>query len=127
MAAGSRCQAELSPLAIPVLQGHLYVWCAMLRLLLVVVVFAASLPPLPKVAPLPPLDHSGIEIVRQAAVDRQPGSPALGFGSVWVPSSADGIVDRVDPKTLHILARIRSGATRTRAQNQYFDSVAVSA
>ena len=94
---------------------------------IVVALIAAALPPLPKVAPLPTLEHDGIEIVGQTAVDRQPGNPAVGFGSVWVPSSADGIVDRVDPKTLKVVARIRSGSTRTRAQNQYFDSVAVSA
>jgi DNA-binding beta-propeller fold protein YncE len=98
----------------------------MLRVL-AVAALAAALPPLPKVPPLPALEHNGVEIVSQTAVDRQPGNPAVGFGSVWVPSSADGIVDRVDLKTRKVAARIRSGDTRTRAQNQYFDSVAVSA
>ena len=98
----------------------------MLRMLAVALV-AGALPALPKVAPLPPLGHTGIEIVGQVAVDRQPGNPAVGFGSVWVPSSADGIVDRVDAGTLKVVARIRSGAARTQVQNQYFDSVAVSA
>lgn len=95
--------------------------------MLAVALAAGALPALPKVAPLPHLGHKGIEIVAQVAVDRQPGNPAVGFGSVWVPSSADGIVDRVDAKTLKILARIRSGAARTQVESQYFDSVAVSA
>ena len=98
----------------------------MFRMLAVALV-AGALPALPKVAPLPSLRHSGIAIVGQVAVDRQPGNPAVGFGSVWVPSSADGIVDRIDPRTLKILARIRSGDVRTQVQDQYFDSVAVSA
>src|SRR5436305_2914870 len=100
-------------------------WRPVMRVLVVTLLLAA-LPPLPKVAPLPALEHSGVEIVGQTALDRQPGNPAVGFGSVWVPSSADGIVDRVDLKTRKVVARIRSGSIRTRAQNQYFDSVAVS-
>lgn len=94
---------------------------------LVVALAVAALPPLPKVAPLPALDHSGVAVTGQTAVDRQPGNPAAGFGSVWVPSSASGIVDRVDPSSLKVIARIRDGATTTSVQNQYFDSVAVSA
>lgn len=90
-------------------------------------IVVATLPPLPKIAPLPALAHDGVEVVSERAVDRQPGSPAVGFGSVWVPSSADGIVDRVDAKTGKLLARIRSGTSRTTAQNEYFDSVAAGA
>ena len=95
--------------------------------LIAVTAAVAGLPPLPKIAPLPPhLAASGLTVEAQTAVDLQPGSPAFGFGSVWVPSSATGIVDRVDPKTLEVTARIGGGRPRTVAQNQYYDSVAVS-
>jgi hypothetical protein len=89
--------------------------------------WSASLPPLPKIAPLPPLAANGIHITAQIALDRQPGNPAVGFGSVWIPSSATGILDRVDPRSGKLIARIRSSLTTTATQNQYFDSVAVSA
>jgi streptogramin lyase len=67
-----------------------------------------------------------VRVEAQVAVDRQPGSPAYGFGSVWVPSSEDGIVDRVDPKTMKVIARIRTGPAAAIPQNQYYDSVAIS-
>lgn len=96
--------------------------------LVVLAAAAAGLPPVPKIPPLPAhLAASGLTVEAQAAVDAQPGNPAFGFGSVWVPSSANGIVDRVDPRSLKVVARIVSSSSRTTAQNQYFDSVAVSA
>ena len=88
---------------------------------------AAPLPPLPHVAPLPQLAAHGVAVVGQTAVDRQPGSPAVGFGSVWVPSSASGIVDRVDPATGKLVVRIRSVAATTAVQSQFFDSIAFTA
>lgn len=81
---------------------------------------ATHLPALPK------LSHSGVAVSGWTAVDRQPGNPAFGFGSVWVPSSGSGTLDRVDPKSLRVIARIRSASVSATAQNQYFDSVAVS-
>jgi streptogramin lyase len=78
------------------------------------------------VGALPPLEHSGIAADAWTSVDRQPGNPAFGFGSVWVPSSGSGYVDRVDPKTLRVVVRIRSAKLAgTPPQNQYFDSVAL--
>lgn len=81
---------------------------------------AAGLPPLPA------LSHTDVAATAWTSVDRQPGNPAFGFGSVWVPSSGTGTLDRVDPKSLQVIARIRSSSSSTSAQNQYFDSVAVS-
>jgi sugar lactone lactonase YvrE len=45
---------------------------------------------------------------------------------VWVPSSEAGTVDRVDPKTMKVLARIRVAPSSPIPQNEYYDSVAVS-
>jgi YVTN family beta-propeller protein len=79
------------------------------------------------VAPLPKLESHGLKVSSQAATDRQPGNPAVGFGSVWVPSSENDIVDRYDATTGRLQTRIRAGSTHAAAQNQYFDSVAVGA
>jgi DNA-binding beta-propeller fold protein YncE len=68
---------------------------------------------------------SGLSVQATLRVDPQPGAPAYGAGSVWVPSSATGFVDRVDPVSMKVVARIRSSTTRTTPKNQYFDSVAV--
>jgi glutamine cyclotransferase len=68
-----------------------------------------------------------VTVARQSATDRQPGNPSVGFGSVWVPSSASDIVDRYDAATGKLQARIKAGTAGTVAQNQYFDSVAVGA
>jgi hypothetical protein len=88
---------------------------------------AAALPSLPHIPPLPHgLQASGLRVAAQTAVDRQPGAPAFGFGSVWVPSSQSGILDRVDPHTTKVVARIRSARAVAVPQNEYFDSVAVS-
>src|SRR5579885_1585291 len=88
----------------------------------------AALPPLPKIPPLPThLASAGLTVQAQTAVDPQPGNPAVGFGSVWVPSSANGVVDRVDPASLEVTARIPSAVAHTSVQNEYYDSVAVSA
>src|SRR4051812_48816413 len=76
--------------------------------------------------PLPPLDHNGVTADAWTTVDSQPGNPAFGFGSVWVPSSGSGRLDRVDPKTLRVVARIKSTHVITPPPNQYFDSVALS-
>lgn len=84
---------------------------------------AALAAPLPA---LPPLAHHGLVAARWARVDPQPGNPAVGFGSVWVPSSATGFLDRVDGHSLRVVARIRSTSLSSIPQNQYFDSVAVS-
>lgn len=81
---------------------------------------AAHLPALPK------LSHSGVAASAWTSVDRQPGNPAYGFGSVWVPSSGTGTLDRIDPKSLRVIAQISSTAVSATTQNQYFDSVAVS-
>src|SRR5690349_14945509 len=96
--------------------------------LIVMASAAAALPPLPTIPPLPAhLASAGLTVQAQTAVDRQPGNPAFGFGSVWVPSSATGVVDRVDPKSLKVTVRIPSAVAHTTAQNEYYDSVAVSA
>src|SRR5690242_14892020 len=97
------------------------------RGLLLATAFAAALPALPKVAPLPALRSHGLTVAAQYAADRQPGNPAVGFGSVWVPSSENDIVDRYDATTGKLQARIRAGRAHAAAQNQYFDSVATGA
>ncbi|MGN6798617.1 MAG: Vgb family protein [Gaiellaceae bacterium] len=99
----------------------------MTRGLLFAIVSTAALPALPKVAPLPSLMSHGLKVTAQFAADRQPGNPAVGFGSVWVPSSENDIVDRYDVATGKLQTRIRVGTTHAAAQNQYFDSVAVGA
>jgi YVTN family beta-propeller protein len=43
---------------------------------------------------------------------------------VWVPSSASGTVDRVDPKTRRVVARIHSTTVTPPPPDNYFDSVA---
>ena len=86
---------------------------------------AAALPALPKVAPLHPLRSHGLTVAAQFAADRQPGNPAVGFGSVWVPSSENDIVDRYDAATGKLQTRIRAGTAHAATQNQYYDSVAV--
>jgi hypothetical protein len=68
-----------------------------------------------------------LTVAAQHAADRQPGNPAVGFGSVWVPSSENDLVDRYDAATGKLQTRIRVGTAHTAAQNQYFDSVAVGA
>lgn len=88
---------------------------------------AAALPSLPKVDPLPALRSHGLTVTAQSAADRQPGNPAAGFGSVWVSSSANDIVDRYDQATGKLQVRIRVGTAHTAVQSQYFDSVAVGA
>lgn len=88
---------------------------------------AAALPSLPTIAPLPPLHSHGLKVAAQHATDRQPGNPAIGFGSVWVSSSEDDIVDRYDAVTGKLQTRIRAGTAHAAAQNQYFDSVAAGA
>jgi hypothetical protein len=90
-------------------------------------VLVAALPPLPKVAPLPPLESHGLTVAAQSAADRQPGNPAVGFGSVWVPSSENDLVDRYDLATGKLQTRIRAGTAHTAVEAQYFDSVAVGA
>jgi streptogramin lyase len=75
---------------------------------------------------LPRLDHNGVTADAWTTVDSQPGNPAFGFGSVWVPSSGSGKLDRVDPKTLRVVAHIKSTSVVTPPPNQYFDSVALS-
>ena len=57
----------------------------------------------------------------------QVGNPAVGFGSVWVPTSENEIVDRYDLKTGKLQKRIRAGSAHATVQNEYFDSVAVGA
>lgn len=99
----------------------------MSRALLFATLLAAALPPLPKVAPLPTLRTHGLTVTAQSAADRQPGNPAVGFGSVWVPSSENDIVDRYDQASGKLQLRIRAGSARTSVQGQYFDSVAVGA
>ena len=99
----------------------------MVKGLLVATVLAAALPPLPKLAPLPKLRSHGLTGTAQVAADRQPGSPAVGLGSVWVPSSASDVVDRYDLATGKLQARIRARVAHTTTQNQYFDSVAIGA
>jgi DNA-binding beta-propeller fold protein YncE len=96
------------------------------RGLLFATVLAAALPPLPRLAPLPPLRSHGLTVAGQFAADRQPGNPAVGFGSVWVPSSENDIVDRYD-RAGKLQVRIRAGTAHATAQSQYFDSVAVGA
>ncbi|HST15618.1 MAG TPA: glutaminyl-peptide cyclotransferase [Gaiellaceae bacterium] len=97
------------------------------KAILFATVLAAALPPLPKVAPLPALRSHGLTVAAQFAADRQPGNPAVGFGSVWVPSSANDIVDRYDAATGKLQTRIPAGTAHATAVNQYFDSVAVGA
>ncbi|HEV2591861.1 MAG TPA: hypothetical protein VGU02_08200 [Gaiellaceae bacterium] len=87
---------------------------------------ALALPAFALAATLPPLDHNGITADAWTTVDRQPGNPAYGFGSVWVPSSGSGTLDRVNPKTLRVVAHIHSTKVFNPPQNQYFDSVALS-
>jgi hypothetical protein len=89
----------------------------------VVAATAALAAPLPA---LPPLAHHGLVAARWTRVDAQPGNPAVGFGSVWVPSSATGFLDRVDLHSFRVVARIRSTTLSSIPQGQYFDSVAVS-
>jgi hypothetical protein len=89
----------------------------------VVAAAAALAAPLPA---LPPLAHHGLVAARWTKVDPQPGNPAVGFGSVWVPSSATGYLDRVDAHSFRVVARVRSTTLSSIPQNQYFDSVAVS-
>lgn len=86
-----------------------------------------AVPAVALAAALPPLDHNGVTADAWANVGHQPGNPAFGFGSVWVPSSGSGYLDRVDPKTLRVVAHIRSAKLLAPPpQNQYFDSVALS-
>ncbi len=99
----------------------------MSRGLLFATVLAAALPPLPKIVPLPTLRSHGLTVTGQSAADRQPGNPAVGFGSVWVPSSENDIVDRYDQASGTLQARVRAGTAHTTVQSQYFDSVAVGA
>src|SRR5262249_29246750 len=108
--------SESGPIVRPVVKG-----------LLVATALAATLPALPKVASLPALRSHGLTVKAQAATDRQPGNPAVGFGSVWVPSSENEIVDRYDQSTAKLQARIRAGSTHAPGQNEYFDSIAVGA
>lgn len=94
--------------------------------LIAAAVVALAVPTFALAAALPPLDHNGITADAWTTVDRQPGNPAFGFGSVWAPSSGSGMVDRVDPQTLKVVARIKSAKVINPPQNQYFDSVALS-
>ena len=50
---------------------------------------------------------------RPTAVPPQPGVPAVAAGSLWVPSTADGTVSRVDPATRAITATLAVFALTT--------------
>lgn len=95
--------------------------------ILVAAALALAVPAIALAAALPPLEHNGVTADAWTTLGKQPGNPAFGFGSVWVPSSGSGYLDRVDPKTLRVVAHIRSTKLiATPPQNQYFDSVALS-
>jgi hypothetical protein len=47
---------------------------------------------------------------RPMVVGRQPGVPAVAAGSVWVPSTADGTVVRIDPATRAVVTTIAAVA-----------------
>ena len=67
-----------------------------------------------------------IPIAATIAVGREPGAPATGFGSVWVPNTGDGSLARIDPTTNAVVARIPYAPYRHPSdRGDYYDSAAV--
>lgn len=51
----------------------------------------------------------GLQQVAAITAGDNPGLPAFGFGSMWVPNSSDGTVSRIDLQTNRVTATIRVG------------------
>ena len=67
-----------------------------------------------------------IPIAATIAVGREPGAPATGFGAVWVPSTGDGTLARIDPGTNAVVTRIRYAPARpANERGNFYDSASV--
>jgi streptogramin lyase len=61
----------------------------------------------------PPRTPPTLVAARPVVVPPQPGVPAVAAGSVWVPSTRDGAVSRIDPATRAVIATIPAVAPTT--------------
>jgi streptogramin lyase len=79
-------------------------------------------------APAPPPPPAGpLKVNKTVPVDPWPGQPLIAFGSLWVPSTMTGKVERLDAATGAPIAHIQAVNTGTPEPSTYFDSLAASA
>jgi hypothetical protein len=78
-------------------------------------------------APTPPPPPAGpLKVNKTVPVDASPGEPLIAFGSLWVPSSTTGKVERLDVATGAPVADIKAINTGRPEPSTYFDSLAAS-
>jgi streptogramin lyase len=81
----------------------------------------AAVPP-----PPPPPPAGPLRVAATAPVDAWPGNPVVAFGSLWVPSSKTGSVERLNATTGAPIVDIKAINVGVPEPGTYFDTLAAS-
>jgi hypothetical protein len=76
--------------------------------------------------PPPPPPAGPLKVAATVPVDAWPGNPVVAFGSLWVPSSKTGTVERLDATAGTPIVHIQAINVGTPEPSTYFDSLAAS-
>lgn len=90
------------------------------------IAFTITAPTPPPPPPPPPPPAGPLKVNATVPVDAWPGSPLIAFGSLWVPSSKTGTLERLNVTTGAPIVHIKAINTGTPEPSTYFDSLAAS-